>query len=182
MYPLIPEQNDYVEDLNIIYNGFLYYLETETKLSQKTIIDKMENLGSFLQFYHLGYSEYTIAELNGAKLSYYLGDFMPRKCLWLSKSSMKKMCQTLKNFVKFLKIKLDFFQNKDVYKDIIDSLDFKDYLEIFEEEQEDDGEISKGVKYWSQKISEIGLDKCLETINNEFKDLTEMFTKKEKIE
>ncbi len=136
LYPCIDEQKEYVKKLNVIFGGFYDYLLNDTKLSQKTVEDKMNKVRSFLQFYHLGYSEHSLFELSSVKLSYFLGDFVPRKYLWLSKSRMKAMCRSLKTFVKFLKVKLNYFQDDFEYKDIMDSLNSKHYLEIFNDNED----------------------------------------------
>jgi len=127
LYPCIDEQKEYVEKLNIIYDGFFEYLVKETKLSQKTIQDKLDYVQSFLQFYHLGYSEKSFSELDSSDFSYYFEDFMHRKCLWVSKSSLKASCRSLKTFVKFLKEKLRYFRDDLEYKDVIDSLNLDLY-------------------------------------------------------
>ena len=133
LYPCIDEQIEYVKKLNIIYDGFVEYLVKETKLSQKTIMDKMDYVQSFLQFYHLGYSEKSFSELSSIDFSHYFGDFIHRKCVWVSKSSLKGSCRSLKTFVKFLREKLRYFQDDLEFKDIMDSLNSKDYLESIED-------------------------------------------------
>ncbi len=133
LYPCIDEQKEYVKKLNIIFGGFYDYLLNETKLSQKTIEDKLDYVQSFLQFYHLGYSENSITELNSGEFSYYFGNFIHRKCLWVSKSSLKASCRSLKTFVKFLKEKLNYFQDDFEYKDVMDSLNSKEYLELIDD-------------------------------------------------
>lgn len=139
LYALYDEQKSYIRKLRIIFSGFHDYLSKEKSLSQNVINQKIDAVQTYLQQYHLGYSEVGLSELDSSDFSAFFEYFVAQKWFGITKSEFKSLCPSLKAFVEFLRDKLNYYQEESVYNDIIDSLNSELYRDlIFKENDEDD--------------------------------------------
>ena len=146
MYALYDEQKKYVKKLRIIFNGFYDYLSKEKDLSHNLINKKMEAVHTYLQEYHLGYSEVGLSELDSTDFTAFFEYFVAKKWFGITKSEFKALSPGLKSFVEFLKEKLNYYQKKSVLSNIIKSLNPDLYHDLIfsmvnkEDHIEDDSE------------------------------------------
>ena len=140
LYPIINEQKFYVRKLNILFDGFHSYLKNELQLIKNLVQAIMEDIETFLQIFHLDYSEKLLSELDEEELNYFLQDFLPRKWLNFSKNDLKSMCKSLNIFIGFLKEKLHYYLNDGLYKKMIKALNANQIIKTIDWDDEDLGD------------------------------------------
>jgi len=139
LYPIMDEQKNYVRKLNILFGGFHSYLKNELQLAKNAVKAIMEDIETFLQIFHLNYSEKLLSELEEEELNYFLKDFLPRKWLNFSKNDLKSMCKSLNIFIGFLKEKLRYYLNDGLYKNMIKALDANQIINTIDRGDKDVG-------------------------------------------
>ena len=102
------------------------------------LIKKKDAIQTYLQEYHLGYSEVGLSELDSSDFTAFFEYFVARKWFGITKSEFKALCSSLKSFVEFLNEKLNYYQKKSIYNNIIKALNSNLYYDlIFKKDEED---------------------------------------------
>ncbi|MBN1216323.1 MAG: hypothetical protein JXA99_12890 [Candidatus Lokiarchaeota archaeon] len=138
LYPITDEQKVYVRKLNILFCGFHDYLKNEKKLAKTSIKAILEDIETFLQIFHLDYSDKMLSEINAEEISYFLQDFLPRKWLDFSKNDLKSMCKSLKVFIGFLREKLHYYPEVSLFKKMMDKLNPNQLIKAIDWDDDDD--------------------------------------------
>lgn len=135
---------EYAYDSEEIAKENAFYLEefrqslVATGLSDKTIENHVGNADLYINDY-LNYYEPTPAKEGIPDISWFMGDFFIRKCMWSTPCTIKQTAASLKKFYKFL-LRKEVIEARD-YRNLLDTIkdEMDDWLEMCEEYNDFDG-------------------------------------------